>query len=132
MPVNYDFLEAALLLASIWCKKDIKQWLAELPFDVDMLNDVVRTLLAHYEMLRTFDEKREMPAILARAPRPNAASSVSALVPYVFLMSHKYCPYSYTGNWLIALTTLLYCFALFVIHTSIHVCHNSILCLLCV
>ena len=84
-------LIAALLLASIWCKKDIKQWLAELPFDVEMLNDVVRTLLAHYELLRTFDEKREIPLILARTPRPNVASSVSALIPYAVLVLNPQC-----------------------------------------
>ncbi|ESO08814.1 hypothetical protein HELRODRAFT_190619 [Helobdella robusta] len=66
---------ASLHLASIILNKDLKQWFAELSVDLDKLLEITKELLALYDLWKTFDEKKEVPALLAKMPKPKVNPS---------------------------------------------------------
>lgn len=65
--VGYDF--------SVILQKDVKTWFAELNVNMDKVQEISKTILALYELWRTYDEKKEIQDLLSKMPKPKAASS---------------------------------------------------------
>ncbi|KAK7485467.1 hypothetical protein BaRGS_00023277, partial [Batillaria attramentaria] len=61
---------ACLHMACVIKQKDIKQWCAELSVDTDKILEITRQILALYDMWKTYDEKKEIAAVLAKMPKP--------------------------------------------------------------
>ena len=51
------------------------QWFAELNVDFEKIIEITRQIMNFYEVLKTYDEKNEMPGILERVPKPKTAPS---------------------------------------------------------
>ncbi|OQV13680.1 Cyclin-C [Hypsibius exemplaris] len=64
---------ACMQVACIILGKDFKQWFAELSVDIDKCVEVVKLILNLYDMWKTFDEKKEIPALLAKIPKPKSS-----------------------------------------------------------
>uniref|UniRef100_A0A1I8GVN3 Cyclin-C n=2 Tax=Macrostomum lignano TaxID=282301 RepID=A0A1I8GVN3_9PLAT len=61
---------AGIHIACLVCGKDAQAWFAELSVDLDKVLEIVRLLLNLYELLKGFDERNQMPAIMEKMPRP--------------------------------------------------------------
>ncbi|XP_055343358.1 cyclin-C-like [Paramacrobiotus metropolitanus] len=59
-------------IACITLQKDFKQWFAELAVDVDKIQEVVRHIMNLYELWKSFDEKKEIPVLLSKVPKPKS------------------------------------------------------------
>lgn len=84
---------ACLNIACITLQKDFKQWFAELSVDTDkvsyisclliyvtnakvyfQLMEVIRLILNLYDMWKNFDDKKEIPLLLSKVPKPKSPS----------------------------------------------------------
>jgi cyclin C len=71
----YMIALAALNLACVMQQKDTKQWFAELSVDLDKIIEITRHILALYELWKTYDEKKEIAALINRIPKPKTTPS---------------------------------------------------------
>ena len=55
---------------SRWC-----QWFSELNVDMEKILEITKQIMSLYELLKTYDEKTDMPTILERVPKPKTAPS---------------------------------------------------------
>uniref|UniRef100_A0A0B7BLE9 Cyclin-C n=2 Tax=Arion vulgaris TaxID=1028688 RepID=A0A0B7BLE9_9EUPU len=62
---------SCLHLASIVKQKDMKAWCAELAVDNDKVMEITRMMVVLYDMWKTYDEKKDVQAVLARMPKPS-------------------------------------------------------------
>lgn len=63
------------MLSSVILQKDVKTWFAELNVNMEKVQEISKTILALYELWRTYDEKKEIQDLLAKMPKPKAAST---------------------------------------------------------
>lgn len=56
-------------------QKDVKTWFAELNVNMEKVQEISKTVLALYELWRTYDEKKEIQDLLSKMPKPKAASA---------------------------------------------------------
>ncbi|XP_035233494.1 cyclin-C-like [Stegodyphus dumicola] len=61
---------ACLHMACVILGKDCKQWFAELNVDMEKILEITRQILSLYDAWKQFDEKKEVPALLAKVPKP--------------------------------------------------------------
>lgn len=62
---------ACLHIACVITEKDqYKTWFAELNTDFDKILEITNHILTLYELWKNFDEKREIPHLLAQMPKP--------------------------------------------------------------
>lgn len=61
---------AALHLACLTQSKDYKQWFAELHIDLDKVLEISQQIFRLYDLWKNFDEKKEVPALLVKMPKP--------------------------------------------------------------
>jgi len=61
---------AAIHMAAVIQKKDIRPWFAELNVDMSKILEITKTMLALYELWKKFEEKKEMPEIWNKIPKP--------------------------------------------------------------
>ncbi|KAJ6222947.1 hypothetical protein RDWZM_001492 [Blomia tropicalis] len=66
---------ACLHIACVITQKDCKQWFAELNTDLDKILEITRYILNLFEMWKNFDEKKEIPALLSKMPKPKSQPS---------------------------------------------------------
>jgi len=66
---------ACLHMACVITQRDYKQWFAELNTDLDKILEITRHILNLYELWKNFDEKKEIPALLAKMPKPKCQTS---------------------------------------------------------
>lgn len=66
---------AAIYMACVFDKRDCQQWFSELSVDVDKILEVVKEILTLYELWKTFDEKKEVPELLKKMPKPKSGPS---------------------------------------------------------
>lgn len=71
----YQIALAALHMSCVMLNKDAKQWFAELSADMDKIMEITRQVLALYELWKGYDEKRDIPAILNKMPKPKTTPS---------------------------------------------------------
>ena len=57
-------------MAAVIQKKDIRPWFAELNVDMSKILEITKTMLALYELWKKFEEKKEMPEIWNKIPKP--------------------------------------------------------------
>lgn len=55
---------------SVILQKDVKSWFAELNVNMEKIQEISKTILALYELWRTYDEKKEIQELLNKMPRP--------------------------------------------------------------
>ena len=70
----YQIALAAVYMASVVRQRDASEWFKELCVDMEKILEITQEVLKLYEILKTYDEKKEMPAILAKAPKPKTNS----------------------------------------------------------
>lgn len=58
-------------MACVVHQKDCKQWFAELNTDLDRLMEITRYILNLYELWKSYDERKEIQALLQKMPKPN-------------------------------------------------------------
>lgn len=66
---------AAFQMACVVLQKDAKSWFAEIAVDMDKIQEITRHILALYELYKTYDEKKEIQALLAKMPKPRTQPS---------------------------------------------------------
>ncbi|XP_022238105.1 cyclin-C-like isoform X2 [Limulus polyphemus] len=66
---------ACLHMACVILQKDYKHWFAELNVDMEKILEITRQILNLYDLWKNFDEKKEIPALLAKMPKPKAQPS---------------------------------------------------------
>jgi len=71
----YMIALASLNLACVMQQKDMKQWFAELSVDLDKIIEITKQILALYDLWKTYDEKKDIAALLNRIPKPKASPS---------------------------------------------------------
>lgn len=69
----YQIAIGCLQIACVILQKDLKSWFAELNADMEKIQEIARYIINLYELWKKYDEKNEMPAILAKMPKPKAA-----------------------------------------------------------
>ena len=55
--------------------KDLKTWFAELAVDMDKIQEISKAILGLYELWKSYDEKKEIAAILQKMPKPKTQPS---------------------------------------------------------
>jgi len=82
LPVATDFhpsclscFTACLLMSSVAMQKDVKSWFADLAVDMDKLQEICRYILSFYELIRSYDERKEIQGLLAKMPKPKTQPS---------------------------------------------------------
>lgn len=61
---------AAIHMAAVVHRKDIKQWFVDLAVDMAKILEITQSLLELYELWKKYDEGKEVLAILAKVPKP--------------------------------------------------------------
>ncbi|CAH0698935.1 unnamed protein product [Spodoptera exigua] len=70
----YQIAIAALHIACVMLNKENhKPWFAELNVDMDKIQEIVRSIINLYEMWKSYDEKKEIQALLVKMPKPKPA-----------------------------------------------------------
>lgn len=64
---------ACMHLACAALSKDYKQWFAELNCDLDKILEISQQIFKLYELWKNFDEKKEVPSLLQKMPKPKVA-----------------------------------------------------------
>lgn len=62
-------------MACVVLQKDVKNWFAEVAVDMDKIQEITRYILALYDLYKTYDEKKEIQALLAKMPKPKTQPS---------------------------------------------------------
>lgn len=73
--VNFLLLKACMHLACAALSKDYKQWFAELNCDLDKILEISQQIFKLYDLWKNFDEKKEVPSLLQKMPKPKPAPS---------------------------------------------------------
>ncbi|XP_072034997.1 cyclin-C-like [Amphiura filiformis] len=60
---------ACLHMACVISQKDTKHWFAELNVDLDKVLEITQQILKLYELWKSYDEKKDIQAILVKAPK---------------------------------------------------------------
>lgn len=68
-------ITAAMQMAMCVLQKDGKSWFAEISVDMDKIQEITRYILALYELYKTYDEKKEIQALLQKMPKPKSQPS---------------------------------------------------------
>jgi len=71
----YQIALACLQMACVVMQKDVKTWFSELSVDMEKLQEICRYILSMYDLLKTYDEKKEIQALLAKMPKPKTQPS---------------------------------------------------------
>ena len=68
-------MTACLHMACATQSKDFKQWFAELNVDLDKILEISQRIFHLYEVWKNFDEKKEVPSLLSKMPKPKTQPS---------------------------------------------------------
>lgn len=60
-------------IACVVSQKDHKGWFAELNVDIEKIQEIARSIITLFELWKTYDEKKEIQALLAKMPKPKPA-----------------------------------------------------------
>ena len=62
-------------MACVVLQKDGKNWFAEVSVDMDKIQEITRIILALYDLLKSYEEKKEIQSLLAKMPKPKTQPS---------------------------------------------------------
>lgn len=68
---------ACIHMAAVVQKKDVKAWFTELSVDMGKILEISTLILDLYKTWKRFEEAREVPELLAKAPKPKLSKSPS-------------------------------------------------------
>lgn len=68
---------ACLHVACVILNKDCVQWFADIHVDLEKVQEVSKYIINLYELWKTFDDKKEMLAILNKMPKPKQQPTVN-------------------------------------------------------
>lgn len=71
----YQIALGCLQIACVILQKDLKTWFAELNVDMEKIQEIARHLINLFELWKSYDEKKEIPNLLAKMPKPKNQSS---------------------------------------------------------
>jgi len=71
----YQVALAAMQMACVVLQKDGKNWFAEVAVDMDKIQEITRTILALYDLYKSYEEKKEIQGLLAKMPKPKTQPS---------------------------------------------------------
>ena len=74
----YQIALASIYMACVVKNKDPCEFFKELCVDMEKILEITQEILKLYEILKTYDEKKEMQGILAKAPKPKTNSRPSS------------------------------------------------------
>ena len=74
----YQIALAAIYMACVVRNKEPSEFFKELCVDMDKILEITQEILKLYEILKTYDEKKEMLGILGKAPKPKTSSRPSS------------------------------------------------------
>lgn len=69
----YQIAIGCLQIACVILQKDHKAWFAELNVDIEKIQEIARYIINLFELWKTYDEKKEIQALLAKMPKPKPA-----------------------------------------------------------
>lgn len=56
-------------------QKELKSWFAELNVDMDKIQEIARSIVQLFELWKSFDEKKEISALLDKIPKAKPGGS---------------------------------------------------------
>lgn len=62
-------------MACVVMQKDVKSWFSELGVDMEKLQEICRYIMSMYDLIKTYDEKKEIQGLLAKMPKPKTQPS---------------------------------------------------------
>lgn len=65
---------AAIHMAAVVNKKDVKSWFAELSVDMGKILEITMQVLDLYKLWKRYDEAKEMPELLEKMPQTKSMS----------------------------------------------------------
>nr|CAD7393767.1 unnamed protein product [Timema cristinae] len=71
----YQIAIGCLQIACVILQKDLKTWFAELTVDFDKIQEIARYVLNLFDLWKTYDEKKDIQALLAKMPKPKTQPS---------------------------------------------------------
>ncbi|KAL0274026.1 UNVERIFIED_CONTAM: hypothetical protein PYX00_006561 [Menopon gallinae] len=71
----YQIALGCLQIACVILQKDLKTWFAELNVDMEKIQEIARYLINLFELWKSYDEKKEIPGLLAKMPKPKTQPS---------------------------------------------------------
>jgi cyclin C len=74
----YQIALAAVYMACVVKNKDPCEFFKELCVDMDKILEITQEILKLYEILKNYDEKKDMLGILGKAPKPKTSSRPSS------------------------------------------------------
>ncbi len=75
-PFTYiSVFSACLEIACVILGKDHKNWFAELSVDIEKIQEITRYIISLFEMWKTYEEKKDIQALLAKMPKPKQSPS---------------------------------------------------------
>ena len=70
-------------MACVVLQKDGKNWFAEVAVDMDKIQEITRTILALYDLYKSYEEKKEIQGLLAKMPKPKTQPSRYNMIPRI-------------------------------------------------
>lgn len=70
----YD-VSGCLQIACVILQKDLKSWFAELNVDIEKIQEIAKYVINLFELWKTYDEKKDIQALLAKMPKPKPQPS---------------------------------------------------------
>ncbi|XP_065200079.1 cyclin-C-like [Planococcus citri] len=72
----YQIAIGCLQIACVVLQKEgLKTWFAELNVDYDKIQEITRYIVNLFDLWKDYDEKKEMPGLLAKMPKPKTQSN---------------------------------------------------------
>ncbi|XP_071453761.1 cyclin-C [Hetaerina americana] len=68
----YQIALGCLQIACVIMQRDLKTWFAELNVDMDKIQEICRCLVSLFELWKSYDEKKDIQALLAKMPKPKS------------------------------------------------------------
>lgn len=66
----YQIALGCLQIACVILGKDMKTWFAELNVDLEKVQEVAKYIVNLFDLWKSYDEKKEIPALLEKMPKP--------------------------------------------------------------
>jgi cyclin C len=67
-------------MACVAMQKDVKSWFSDLGVDMEKLQEICRYILSMYDLVKTYDEKKDIQGLLAKMPKPKTQPSRLGIV----------------------------------------------------
>lgn len=73
--IRVSLVSGCLQIACVILQKDLKSWFAELNVDIEKIQEIAKHVINLFELWKTYDEKKDIQALLAKMPKPKTQPS---------------------------------------------------------